>query len=212
MLLFLISYIEVIKMNITGISFFAEINNILWYYPRHHTVIRRVALQRNWEWLSMPRKKITVGFLSWWLLRVFNVIFLTFWLQFVNTRSRWQTMFSKCTDASMHICLKGRRRHAANYLEGFTSEPVSVKCKYRSVKFSKGYIIYFVCFATKAAYLDLAVDLSTEDFISCFQRFVSWRGVSRVIWFDNGNNFVGFANLLFNQHQLQKMAAKSNVE
>lgn len=51
-----------------------------------------------------------------------------------------------------------------------------------------------MCFLTKAVHL--AVDMTTESFISCLKRFIARRGLPKKIFCDNGSNFVGAHNLL----------------
>ncbi|XP_039275967.1 uncharacterized protein LOC120349603 [Nilaparvata lugens] len=55
----------------------------------------------------------------------------------------------------------------------------------------KAYICLFVCMSTKAVHIELVSDLSTPMFLSAFRRFLSRRGPCRVIYSDNGTNFVG---------------------
>lgn len=55
----------------------------------------------------------------------------------------------------------------------------------------KTYICVFVCCATKAVHLELAMDLSSEGFLSAFRRFISRRGRCTHLYSDNGTNFVG---------------------
>ena len=55
----------------------------------------------------------------------------------------------------------------------------------------KTYTCVFVSLSVKAIHLELASDLSTEAFIACLRRFISWRGKPTVIWSDHGTNFVG---------------------
>ena len=55
----------------------------------------------------------------------------------------------------------------------------------------KGYLAVFVCFATKAAHLEVVSDASTETFLACLRRFISRRGCPAEIRSDNGGNFVG---------------------
>ena len=49
----------------------------------------------------------------------------------------------------------------------------------------------FVCFATKAAYLEVVSDASTETFLACLRQFISRRGCPAEIHSNNGGNFVG---------------------
>ncbi|XP_062714016.1 uncharacterized protein LOC134290827 [Aedes albopictus] len=66
----------------------------------------------------------------------------------------------------------------------------------RGVKTTKGYIVVFVCMATKAVHLEVASDLSTNTFICALKRFISRRSHPNEIWSDCGTNFVGTDNWL----------------
>ncbi|XP_076300572.1 uncharacterized protein LOC143218889 [Lasioglossum baleicum] len=60
----------------------------------------------------------------------------------------------------------------------------------------KAYICLFVCMVTKAVHIELAVDLTTDAFLNCLNRFISRRGRCQAIYSDNGTNFVGSRNEL----------------
>ncbi|CAK9799110.1 hypothetical protein ANTPLA_LOCUS1901 [Anthophora plagiata] len=66
--------------------------------------------------------------------------------------------------------------------------------KHRNLKKIKGYVVIFVCFATKATHLELITDLTTEACIAAIKRFFARRGKSRNLYSDNGSNFVGAKN------------------
>lgn len=55
----------------------------------------------------------------------------------------------------------------------------------------KGYLVVFVCFATKAIHLEAVSDLTTDAFLNAFRRFVSRRGLCRRLYSDNGTTFRG---------------------
>ncbi|XP_041673673.1 uncharacterized protein LOC121529782 [Drosophila eugracilis] len=66
----------------------------------------------------------------------------------------------------------------------------------RACLITKGYVLVFVCFSTKAIHLEPTSDLTTEKFLAAFARFVSRRGCPRQVQSDNGKTFVGAAALL----------------
>ncbi len=70
--------------------------------------------------------------------------------------------------------------------------PVYIKYGYvRKPTVVKAYICVFVSLSVKAVHLELVTDLTSEAFIACLRRFVSRRGLPKLIWSDNGTNFVG---------------------
>ncbi|XP_065354992.1 uncharacterized protein LOC135949373 [Calliphora vicina] len=70
----------------------------------------------------------------------------------------------------------------------------------RGCKITKGYVLVFVCFATKAIHLEATSEISTQVFLAAFSRFFSRRGTPQVLYSDNGTAFVGAANI-FNKTQ-----------
>ena len=62
----------------------------------------------------------------------------------------------------------------------------------KSVK--KCYGLLFTCLMMRAIHIELAGDLSTDDFLLALQRFISCRGTVKIIRSDNGTNFVGANN------------------
>lgn len=75
--------------------------------------------------------------------------------------------------------------------------PFEIKLsKIRNQRVVKGYVCAFVCFATKAAHLEVVEDLSTESFLNCFKRFISRRGLPVNMYSDNATNFIGTNNSL----------------
>ena len=63
-------------------------------------------------------------------------------------------------------------------------------------KTAKYYGVIFTCLNTRAVHLELAVDLTTMEFIQVLRRFFSIRGYLAVILSDNGTQMVGAANKL----------------
>ena len=71
--------------------------------------------------------------------------------------------------------------------------PMLVKERRRAVKV---YGCLFTCMSTRACYLELVADLSTDHFIVALKRFIARRGRPQNIRSDNGTNFVGANNEL----------------
>lgn len=53
----------------------------------------------------------------------------------------------------------------------------------------KSYIALFTCAVTRAIHLELVSDQSTENFLLAFKRFISRRGLCKVIYSDNARTF-----------------------
>ena len=66
----------------------------------------------------------------------------------------------------------------------------------------KTYVALFVCFATKAIHLELVSDFSKEVCLYAIRRFTSRRGLPKVIYSDNGTNFIRARNELMEIHCL----------
>ena len=58
-------------------------------------------------------------------------------------------------------------------------------------KTAKHYGVLFTCLNTRAVHLEMAVDLSTMEFLQVLRRFLAMRGRPAVILSDNGSQFVG---------------------
>ncbi|KAF6200364.1 hypothetical protein GE061_006667 [Apolygus lucorum] len=70
--------------------------------------------------------------------------------------------------------------------------PILVRHSQRKgVKPNKAYIAIFVCFTTEAIRVELVTDLSTQSFLSAFQRFIARRGKPAKMLSDNAKTFVG---------------------
>ncbi|KAE8287221.1 hypothetical protein D5F01_LYC15190 [Larimichthys crocea] len=65
--------------------------------------------------------------------------------------------------------------------------PLYVKIK--KDKMEKTYIALFTCAVTRAVHLELVSDMSTEKFLLAFKRFISRRGLCRIVYSDNARSF-----------------------
>ncbi len=66
--------------------------------------------------------------------------------------------------------------------------PLYVRCRRSTVK---RWGCIFTCLATRAVHVELAQSMTAASFISALQRFTSRRGRPRIVYSDNGTNFVG---------------------
>ena len=64
--------------------------------------------------------------------------------------------------------------------------PLFAKTAEASVKV---WVALFTCLSTRAVHLELVTDISSEQFLLAFRRFVSRRGVPRAMWSDNAPQF-----------------------
>lgn len=75
--------------------------------------------------------------------------------------------------------------------------PVWVKVSgERHIRAKKGYIVLFICFATKAVHIEIVSDLTAEAFYAAFKRLIARVGNVKRLYYDNGTNFVGTKNIL----------------
>ncbi|XP_057371747.1 uncharacterized protein LOC130692630 [Daphnia carinata] len=68
--------------------------------------------------------------------------------------------------------------------------PLTVRVGGRGRRHEKRWVSLFTCFTTRTVHLEVANGLSMEEFLLCFSRFVSLRGRPKVVYSDNGTNFV----------------------
>ena len=60
----------------------------------------------------------------------------------------------------------------------------------------KRYGALFTCLASRAIHVEIAKTFETDSFILALRRFTARRGNVRLVWCDNGGNFVGAKNKL----------------
>lgn len=75
----------------------------------------------------------------------------------------------------------------------------------------KGYVLIFVCFVTKAIHIELASDMTTENFLSCLKRFISRRNKPSQIFCDNASTFRSANTQLQELYQLQNSSEHKSV-
>ena len=73
-------------------------------------------------------------------------------------------------------------------------------------KTAKHYRVLFTCLNTRAVHLEMAVDLSTMEFLQVLRRFFAIRGRPAAILSDNGSQFVGA------EKELRQMVGDINEE
>lgn len=55
----------------------------------------------------------------------------------------------------------------------------------------KSFLVIFVCLSCRAVHLDVASDYTSDAFLAALRRFISRRGLCKVLYSDRGTNFVG---------------------
>ncbi|XP_067615752.1 uncharacterized protein [Eurosta solidaginis] len=68
---------------------------------------------------------------------------------------------------------------------------VRVRVRDDYVDKTKCWVVVFVCLKTRAVHIDLVLDLTTQSFIACFERFIGRRGHYAKLFSDNATTFVG---------------------
>ena len=108
---------------------------------------------------------------------------------------------------SCSVCRRNFRKHASQVMASLPIDklkpalpfsvcgidlfgPFWLKGEVNKRSSGKGYGIIFTCFVTRAVYLDLATDYSTDGFLVTFRRFVTIRGYPRKIYSDRGSQLI----------------------
>lgn len=85
-------------------------------------------------------------------------------------------------------------------------------------KTAKHYGVLFTCLNTRAVHLEMAVDLSTMEFLQVLRRFLAIRGRPAVILSDNGSQFVGAEKELrqmindINEEEVQEFCGEKGMQ
>ena len=87
--------------------------------------------------------------------------------------------------------------------------PIMVKRGRHDVK---RYGCIFTCFSSRAIHLEMLDSLDTESFINAFRRFVARRSCPSHVWSDNGTNFIGAKNVMFNVNKVHDFSIANGVE
>ncbi|GBP27305.1 hypothetical protein EVAR_18776_1 [Eumeta japonica] len=77
-----------------------------------------------------------------------------------------------------------------------------------SHRYEKRYGSLFTCLTTRAVHIELAESLSSDSIILALRRFIARRGTSRVIYSDNGTNFVSANKELMNIREIHENVKK----
>ena len=82
----------------------------------------------------------------------------------------------------------------------------------------KRYGCLFTCFTVRAIHIEVVHTLETDSFLQALERFMCRRGEVKVIWSDNGTNFIGAANELrdspqsLNQNKVNNFLRRRSIE
>lgn len=69
----------------------------------------------------------------------------------------------------------------------------------------KAYIVLYACSLTRAVYLELLPDQTTQEFLRSLKRFIARRGRPEKIFSDNGKTFVATSKWLEKIRQDEKI-------
>ena len=80
---------------------------------------------------------------------------------------------------------------------------------------SKVWLCLFTCCVVRAVHLELVPDMTTTTFVRCLKRFVSRKGIPRIILSDNAKTFKRAGKLLRNlqkQRQVQQYLSDNGIK
>jgi len=93
----------------------------------------------------------------------------------------------------------------------FAGPIITLVNKGRGRKTNKSYIALFICFSIKAIHLEATSELTTATFIAALRRFISRRGRPRILYSDNGTNFIGANRELKEVHQFVRAKVEAGI-
>ena len=79
----------------------------------------------------------------------------------------------------------------------------------------KAYIVLFACSLTRALYLEILPDLTTEEFLKCLKRFIARKGRPEKIYSDNAKTFSAAAKWLkkvMKEEQIQHVLGVNHIK
>lgn len=204
---------EKINSNLRNLSPFIDSNNVLRMagrlqnsdlpYNKKHPVI----LPKNCNITDLIIRNEHLSLLHAGPKMTLASLCLNYWI--INSNREVKKIINRCV-----VCFKLRCKAASQLMGSLPKEritearvfsnvgidfcgPFQIKqSRIRKSIISKGYVLIFVCFSTKAIHMELASDLTTECFLSCLKRFISRRGLPANIYCDNGSTFKGANNKL----------------
>jgi len=133
---------------------------------------------------------------------VFSQIRMEFWITRCRDTVRFQ--LRKCV-----VCRRQRAQTIAQLMGSLPSPRVNrdfpfnkvgvdyagpfqlLQKKGRGSKTFKGYFAIFICLVTRAIHLEAVTDMTSENFLAAFKRFIGRRGKPSQIFSDCGTNFIG---------------------
>ena len=95
--------------------------------------------------------------------------------------------------------------------------PLKLKGEVQKRTHGKGYGVIFTCVVSRAVYLDISCDYSTEAFMQVLRRFASFRGWPGKLISDQNTQLVGSSNELkaivasIDKHKVQQYCSEKNV-
>lgn len=71
------------------------------------------------------------------------------------------------------------------------TDKINAGTRGRNLPMMKGWVAVFVCLVTRSIHLEAVEGMSADDFLTAYMKFTARRGNPKMIYSDNGTNFVG---------------------